>query len=345
MPPSIRQISERLARNAEAVCAHYLSNGKRNGRYWMVGDAFNTKGRSMYVRLAGPDYGPGAAGKWTDAATGEHGDLLDIIQLTLNISRREAREEALQFLSEPTLAARPAERAPAPGNSAEAARRLFAASKPILGTPGEIYLRGRAISCGLHLSALRFHPRCYHVTDEGHRIALPAIIAAVTDNPGIITGVQRLYLAPDGTGKARIDQPKRSLGDLIGHAIRIGNAEDVMAIGEGLETMLSVRSLMPAMPVAAATSANHLTLFIPPPGLQRLYIAHDHGAPGVAAAQQLQQVATGNGLDVRLLTPPGNDDWNTALVHEPAEDLMTALSRQLAPDDKRRFLTRMSGTY
>ena len=70
-------LARRLARNAEAVCRHYLSNGRREGRWWTVGDVANTPGRSLFVRLYGPDTGRGAAGKWTDAATGEHGDLLD----------------------------------------------------------------------------------------------------------------------------------------------------------------------------------------------------------------------------------------------------------------------------
>lgn len=69
-----------LAARAEAVCRHYLSNGCRSGRYWIVGDVRNTPGQSMFVRLAGPQTGKGAAGKWTDAATGEHGDLLDVIR-------------------------------------------------------------------------------------------------------------------------------------------------------------------------------------------------------------------------------------------------------------------------
>jgi hypothetical protein len=63
-------LARRLARNAEAVCRHYLSNGHREGRYWLVGDVANTKGRSLFVRLSGPDHGKGAAGNWTDAATG-----------------------------------------------------------------------------------------------------------------------------------------------------------------------------------------------------------------------------------------------------------------------------------
>ena len=59
-------LARRLARDAEAVCRHYLSRGCRHGRYWVVGDVMNTPGRSLYVRLHGPDHGPGAAGKWTE---------------------------------------------------------------------------------------------------------------------------------------------------------------------------------------------------------------------------------------------------------------------------------------
>ena len=59
-------LAHRLARNAEAVCRHYLSNGRRQGRYWLVGDVDNTPGRSLFVRLTGPDSGKGAAGKWTE---------------------------------------------------------------------------------------------------------------------------------------------------------------------------------------------------------------------------------------------------------------------------------------
>ena len=75
---SASELARRLAREAEAVCRHYLSNGRREGAYWLVGDVRNTPGRSMFVRLKETAKGP--AGKWTDAASGEHGDLLDVIR-------------------------------------------------------------------------------------------------------------------------------------------------------------------------------------------------------------------------------------------------------------------------
>src|SRR5690348_1008013 len=144
------ELAQRLAREAEAVCRHYLSNGKRKGRYWLVGDVHNTPGRSMFVRLQNSPKGP--AGKWTDAATGEHGDLLDIIGYSLGLRDfREVAEEARRFLklprSEPEFVSqRPPARSVVPAGSQEAARRLYAISGPIEGTMVETYLRGRGIA-------------------------------------------------------------------------------------------------------------------------------------------------------------------------------------------------------
>jgi uncharacterized protein (DUF736 family) len=56
MDSAATHLAHRLARNAEAVCRHYLPNGRRVGRYWLVGDVDNTPGRSLYVRLTAPIY-------------------------------------------------------------------------------------------------------------------------------------------------------------------------------------------------------------------------------------------------------------------------------------------------
>jgi len=49
MSQSIADLTEALARNAEAVCRQYLSKGNREGLYWMVGDVRNTPGRSCFA--------------------------------------------------------------------------------------------------------------------------------------------------------------------------------------------------------------------------------------------------------------------------------------------------------
>ena len=79
------ELARRLAQNAEAVCREYLSNGRREGGTWRVGDIDNTPGRSLMVRLTGPDSGKGACGRWVDFASGERGDLLDLIARTCRL--------------------------------------------------------------------------------------------------------------------------------------------------------------------------------------------------------------------------------------------------------------------
>src|SRR6202035_3816765 len=131
------ELAHRLARDAEAVCRRYLSNGRREGRYWLVGDVANTKGRSLYVRLCGPVSGRGAAGGWPDAATGQHGDLIDLIALSCGFDRLgDVLDEARKFLALPRP--EPLREPPAPTGSPQAARRLWAMSQPLLGTIAEL---------------------------------------------------------------------------------------------------------------------------------------------------------------------------------------------------------------
>src|SRR6187401_2750317 len=158
------ELARRLAQNAEAVCREYLSNGRREGGTWRVGDVDNTPGRSLMVRLTGPDSGPGAAGHWVDYSTSEHGDVLDLIAHTCRLHTfREVLDEARRFLSLPEREYRgsgpaprpaPGQAAPVPPGSPEAARRLFASARPIPGTLAAIYLRHRGIEVAGDLPAL-----------------------------------------------------------------------------------------------------------------------------------------------------------------------------------------------
>ena len=290
------ELSRRLARDAEAVCRHYLPNGRRQGRYWTVGDVRNAPGRSMFVRLSGPDSGPGAAGHWTDAASAEYGDLLDVIRESCGLTDfGDVAKEARRFLSLPQLEPRQAPtrvRAPVRAGSPEAARRLIAMSQPIGRTLVETYLGLRGIEVVHNAGALRYHPRCYYRPDDGSPAQKrPAMIAAVTDLDGKITGAHRTWLAPDGSGKAAIATPRRAMGNLLGHAVRFGAADDVLAVGEGIETMLSLRLALPAMAMAAALSAGHLAALLLPPTLRRLYIARDADAAGDMALAALTERA------------------------------------------------------
>lgn len=395
----IAALVDDLARNTEAVCRHYLSNGRRQGGYWCVGDLDNNPGRSLYVRLKASS--KGAAGKFHDAATDEHGDLLDIIRETQGLrSFLEVVAEARRFLGLPnnmnegrqtrSRSGRPAVASHPRGDASptsstelsrtsEAARCLFASSQPITSTLAELYLQRRGIMHLAGTEALRFQPRCFYRIDADddpkgepdwpdnagdvatvlaspntvrHRF-LPALITAVTDEGGMITGVQRTYLdaealnavAPLGPllGKASVPSPRRALGDLLGHGVRLGHPgsapvqTQVMAVGEGVETMLSLRMALPGMPVIAALSAGNLAAFLFPHGLRRLYIAEDADPAGRAASVRLMARTDAAGIEAIVLTPV-MDDFNGDIRRFGASSLRHQLHPQLAPEDVSRFL-------
>src|SRR3546814_20572368 len=98
----------------------------------------NTPGRSMFVRLKGGETGKGAAGKWTDAATGEHGDLLDVIRESCGlVDFKDVADEARTFLSmphpEPDRSHGGERKSPDPTGSPDAARRTVGMSQPRIG--------------------------------------------------------------------------------------------------------------------------------------------------------------------------------------------------------------------
>ncbi|NJM81269.1 MAG: DNA primase [Tabrizicola sp.] len=347
MRQSTSEVTAGLARNAEAVCRHFLPNGHREGRYWMIGDVQGTPGRSMFVRLTGPESGKGAAGKWTDAATGQNGDLLDIIRESCGLANfSDVVMEARRFLNLPQSdpinepVVRPSS---ARAGSPDAARRLFAMSQPIPGTLAETYLRCRGINDLRNAENLRFHPRCYYRPDRNRAVERwPAMIAAVTDLDGRITGAHRTWLDPAGfsqarLGKAPIASPRRAMGSLLGHAVRFGIARDVMAAGEGIETMLSLKLVLPALPMAAALSAAHLAAIHFPAGLRRLYIARDDDPAGDWATERL--ITRACKADIKAIAlSPRRGDFNEDLRLLGIDALQSAMRVQIAPEDVDRFM-------
>ncbi|WP_131196813.1 DUF7146 domain-containing protein [Lichenihabitans psoromatis] len=345
---SASDLAARLAHHAEDVCRTYLRRGRKEGRYWLIGDALGSPGRSLYVRLSGPDRGKGAAGHWTDAASGQHGDLLDLIALNRGLrSTREAMDEARAFLSlpQPELPS-PAQKEfkPTSRGTAEAARRLFALSRPIAGTAADLYLRHRGIDVSdVGAISLRFHPSCYYRDELSARTrTFPALIAAVTDGEGRITGVHRTWFDPDDPReKAPVPSPRRAMGELLGSGVRFGGNHPspvpVMVAGEGIETILSLHTIMPAMPAVAALSANHLAAFHLPPTLGRLYVAVDGDRAGRSGLARLGERARQAGIEVLALVPRLGD-FNEDLRRLGPADLIDHVRKQLVPQDVARFL-------
>jgi Toprim domain len=252
---------------------------------------------------------------------------------------RDVCDEARLFLSPPRPKPKSRCQLPsAPTGSPESARRLFAMAQPIAGTLAEAYLRRRGITPLHGLTALRFHPRCYYRPDDDTPTETwPALIAAVTDIAGMITGAHRTWLDPSGHDKAPVDTPRRAMGHLLGNGVRFGIVHDVMAAGEGIETMLSLRSALPTMPLVVALSANHLAALLFPATLRRLYVAQDRDPAGDAVTATLTERARASGIEPIGLSPTLGD-FNEDLRHLRLDDLRATLRVQLVPEDVARFM-------
>ena len=299
-----------------------------HGRYWVAGDLDGARGRSLYVRLAPP----GTPGKWTDAAEGQHGDLLDLIRHRVGApTLRAALDEARAFLALPA--------APAAGeggsyDATEAARRLWRRCRAIDGTHAERYLQARGLA-RCRFAALRYHPELRY--REGSSVRrFPALVAAVTDNAGersgdgAILGVQRTWLNPRRPAKAGVTNPRKALGRIFGHAVRFGavpaDALASLVVGEGIETVLSLITAVPEIGAAAALSAGSLGAFAPPPGVARLVIARDNDMEGEQAAERLARRCARAGVAAAVLVPKG-EDFNDDLLALGAP----ALAARFAP--------------
>lgn len=246
----VGRLEEVLARYAPPASGSY----RMHGLYWTLnpGRADRSVG-SFCVHLDGPK-----AGRWIDYATGQHGDAIDLIALSLGLSPSDAIREARAFLGleheSPDLRRARAEAAAAAKERArlEEARRkeraetrrkwaegLFLASEPQLrGTPVAAYLRGRGIDLerlGRQPGAIRYH---HAVTYQGERVdpdtgevcqdkrRLPAMVAAIADGSGRIIAAHRTYLARRSDGswsKAPLPDPKKVLGDYRGGSIRLSS--------------------------------------------------------------------------------------------------------------------------
>lgn len=93
MRVTVREISQRLASNAEVVSMMLLPAGKKHGAVLEVGGVNGHTGKSLKVQLDGPN-----VGRWKDWADVEKGDLLDLWAATKGIPLPEAIQQAKSWL-------------------------------------------------------------------------------------------------------------------------------------------------------------------------------------------------------------------------------------------------------
>jgi hypothetical protein len=255
---SLDEIKDMLLARIDQVAHQYApeaSGSYHDGHlYWTLnpGRADRSVG-SFCIHMSGPK-----AGRWNDFATGQHGDLIDLIALSLGCSLSDAVREARAILGlqtrdpaairaqEQAVARARAQRQAALADAAaEAERRArqaegiwLSAAPDLLGTPVEHYLAGRGIdlrTLRCPPGAIRYHAALHHMAETVDpetgevittRAKLPGMVAAIVGRQGRIVAVHRTYLAIGANGrwrKADLPSAKKVLGDYRGGSIRLSN--------------------------------------------------------------------------------------------------------------------------
>lgn len=305
-PVDISEIVRRLADSAPALARELFPAGVREGAEYRIGSLAGDKGRSMAIHLGGA-----RAGVWSDFASGEAGDALDLVALTLFAGdKAKAIKWARSWLGMDDGAParlvrnRRPEKKKQDGNNLLAVFRIWnSATWSIKGTVAERYLQGRSIDLG-HLgrqpSSLRFHPK---LNNKESGRAWPALVAAISSVQGSLIGLHRTWLAEaaDGSvGKAPLKCPKMSLGPMRGGLIRIWRGDDgtrledvlygsSVVVTEGIEDALTVAMACPQSRVLCAVSLANMGSLVLPKNMSTVTICADNDEGNDVAAAGLKR--------------------------------------------------------
>jgi len=161
------------------------------------------------------------------------------------------------------------------------------------------------------------------------------MVAAISAPDGSLAAIHRTWLDQnDGRWrKARVANPKMTLGSYAGGAIRIQRGAtgkplaqapegETVILAEGIETALSVALACPEQRVLAAVSLSNMGRVDLPPAVHHVVLAADNDAGNHTAQRALQDAAERflkQGRTVRIAMPdvPG-EDFNDMLMSEHA---------------------------
>ena len=134
-------------------------------------------------------------------------------------------------------------------------------------------------------------------------------------NGAAAEGVQRTWLDPKRPAKANLARSRKALGRVHGRAVRFGGSATgaTLLAGEGIETVLSLVTVVPGIHAAAALSAGSLGAFEPPQDLALMVIARDKDVEGGHAANRLQRRCIKRGIP-SIVIAPERSDFNDDLI-------------------------------
>jgi len=247
MMVDIAVIVRGLAGRIESLARELMPAGRKEGAEWRDADAPAGKGSSLYVHTSGAK-----AGVFSHFAAGVSGDALDLVAYVkfggdkkqayhwarawlglfdANEGKARAARPSPAQMPPTALASTPSEQEEARRKRQRALSGFLAAQESIVGTAAEWYLRARGIELarlGRQPGCLRFDPACAYpqklYPPSGH---FPALIAAITQPDGTLSGLHCTFLEVHALGRAgklaTVPKAKLVFGQQRGGLVRLWN--------------------------------------------------------------------------------------------------------------------------
>lgn len=178
------------------------------------------------------------------------------------------------------------------------ARTAYESAGEVKGTVAATYLASRGLR--IHGAPLRFHA---HLNDRGANAVRPTLIAAITNHSDILTGIQRVFLTPEGGNWKRDGKSVRmTLGPMADGAVKFGKPGAHIGLAESVEKALACHQLF-ALPVWGVIGTRYTAVRLPEQ-CRRLTIFADGDETGMRAANEAAAEWERRGLRVEVERPP-----------------------------------------
>lgn len=167
---------------------------------------------------------------------------------------------------------------------------------------------------------MRLNPQTPYHADSGvtYHPAIVMPVSRVDDGKLKVVALHRIYVEEHEDGrvtKAPVKAPKKIMpwGDLEGAAIRLFKASgDVLAVGEGVETMISIHA-MTNLPTWSCVTAWGLETMQIPDGVDTILIAADYDVSGKGQSSALKLAARVEAAGKTAIIMSPQDFYNPAI--------------------------------
>jgi len=340
--PSLQEIRSELKARIRPLVRQLAPGGHElGGKYFALNPTRNDRSVGSFVMWLDGD----GAGAWKDYATGDKGDVFDLIRYCLGLAEKQEFAWAKNWLGITTGAA-PQGRivpkaSPVSGEDMEkrrekmvrTARAIWLDCQPsLLETKAETYFSAR----GIDLRMLKKQPGAlrYHAALEWHgehdTKKFPGIVAAMVREGEGIVAVHRTYLKQDGSGKAEVKPARKVYGDVSGAAIYLSRGHsdlpvkeanengiaDTLVLCEGIEDGLSIALSDPDVRVWAAYSLSNLAALRLPACAHDVIVYADNDWGKREAEQQFKRAIDALGKQcprIKVARSPHGKDANDLL--------------------------------